>query len=135
MVIENTKFNSNLHDTYEIRKILFRDLYSKNECLENLKQCISKYIDCLSIDYNAHEWCFIIKIKKTSMRTRQGFVNNPIYYYSLIPMIYCDFLNEYKDIINASAPGVLDHLLYNPDQLSNLCHISCTQDNIVIFNL
>lgn len=135
MVIENTKFNSNLHDTYEIRKILFRNLYSNIECLEYLKECISKYIDCLSIEYNATEWCFVIKIKKTAMRTRQGFVNNPIYYYSLIPMIYSDFLRKYRDNINASAPGVLDHLLYNPDQLSNLCHISCTQDNIVILNL
>lgn len=135
MVIENTKFNSNLHDTYEIRKILFRNLYNNIECLEYLKECISKYIDCLSIEYNTTEWCFVIKIKKTAMRARQGFVNNPIYYYSLIPMIYSDFLRKYKDNINASAPGVLDHLLYNPDQLSNLCHISCTQDNIVILNL
>lgn len=134
--MENYEFKS-LHDTYQLRKILFAKLYNQSQYIESLKFYISKYIDCLSIDYDPNEWYFVIKIKKTSMRSRQGFKNDPIYYYSLVTSIYRDFLLEHKNIIagDSITPEELDKFIYNPDQLSNLCQISCAQDNIIIFKL
>ena len=134
--MENCEFKS-LHNTYQLRKILFAKLYSQYQYIEILKSFISRYIDCLSIDYDTYKWYYVIKIKKTSMRARQGFRNDPIYYYSLVPLIYRDFLTEFKDIIIGDdiTAEDLDKFIQNPDQLSNLCHISCAQDNIVLFKL
>lgn len=143
MFINDKSYSTNLPDTHSIRYILFLKYYN-TVYIEKLKEIISKYIDCLSIDYDSYKYSFIVKIKKTSMRKLHGprFTHQPTSYYPIISEIFFNFINEIKDGLKNELmtlnqdPLIVDRLLTSDGtKLNNLCHITCISDNILIINL
>ena len=142
MRIGQNDYKIDLTDIQNIRYLLFTNLYGNIVYINSLKEIISRYIDCLSIDFDSSSYKFTIKIKKTSMRKNSGFENDPNYYYRILPNIFYDFIQSNKEMICQ----IFDHNMDNGEEiinslcnqtycLSNLCQVTCMGDNIVNIKL
>lgn len=142
MVNENTQYQNDIIDINKIRYILFENFYSNFDYIKVLTDIISRYIECLSIDYSTTTFTYTIKIKKTAMRRLHGFVHDPIFYHSKVADIFREFIhaNEYEISLvmmkQYEEPlKVLNYIYNNPVLLANLCHVSCIADNILVIKL
>ena len=142
MIIDNQSYPTDLVDVNNMRYLLFTNLYSNANALIKLTEIIAKHIECLSIDYNAFNYTFTVKIKKTAMRRLHGFRHDPNFYYQIIPDIFSEFITANKDTILAALASsyqnpteVLNSIYMNKCIMANLCHISCISDNIIVIKL
>mgnify|MGYP003299239855 CR=1 FL=1 len=142
MRIEKTNYETSLVDINNIRYLLFRNLYGNTAFIQSLTEIITRNIDCLGIDYSASEYTFTIRIKKTTMRKMYGFYHDPNFYYSIIPNIFKEFIETHEPIIisilrekYADPFNIIQKLYMDHYTLSNLCHVSCISDNILVIKL
>lgn len=143
MFIDKVNYQTNLVDIQNIRYLLFTNLYGNEAFINSLTGIISRYIDCLNIDYSASNYTYTIKIKKTAMRKNHGFDHNPKYYYQIIPNIFKEFIqinqSAILSVLNqkyANAQEIMNSLICSDFYcLANLCQISCIADNILIIKL
>lgn len=154
MYINNLNYNntSTLHTGLIVKRILIENFYGRREYIDSLCESITKFIDCISIDFDEIKYEFIIKIKKTAMRSRKNnFINNSNYYYTAIMInIFRDFLLNHKveflSIVKRDYPDLIiyDDIdgyenLFNQFidtfSLNNLANITCYFDNIVSIKL
>lgn len=142
MIIDKHSYETDLTLVNEIRYILFTKVYNDITSIKSLTDVISHSIDCLSIEYDHMSYTFTIKIKKTSMRKIHGFNHNPNFYYAVVSDIFKLFLDMNENtIVDALSVKFTDpiaifvNLLHSPSKLSNLCHVSCISDNIIVIKL
>ena len=115
--------------------------------INSLRESISKFIDCNTIEFDSVNFQFNIKIKKTSMRAKKVITcNNSIYYRSILTDIFNDFISKHKDEIIRSlrSKGIYTSdedyqaayvSIINSFNLSTIGNVSCYFDNIVIIKL
>ena len=142
MFIDNKPYPSNLTDVDNMRYILNNTLYKDTNAIESLKQIITRYIDCLGIEFSPVNFTFTIKIKKTAMRKMSGFKHMSDYYYQTIPNIFREFISSHEQnvlqglrTIYPDPYSALQYYYNNISILANLCHLTCISDNIVIIKL
>ena len=144
MIIGNTAYSTtDLGDVLVFRHCIF-NLFQNNNYIQQLKDIISRHIDCLEIRYDQCTFTFYIKIKKTAMRKCHGFNHDPIFYYSKIQDIYKEFISCNENYIipavtqelHMTSPNEVSRLIYERSpMLANLCHVSCISDNVVVIRL
>lgn len=132
---------------YELRYLLHKGIYNDIENLQILIDAISKYIECINIEFDPSFMTIVAKIKKTGLRKTYGrdFSHNPYFYYQFIPDIFYDFLIHNHSIRNKliellgekyEDPYIqMDHIANCKTMFANLCIVSCMSDNIIIFRL
>ena len=148
MIIDGKLYPVDLSTINSIRYFLYNNFYNNDESIYNLKSIISKYIECLSIDYNYNDYEFIIKIKKTAMRKNSGFNNEPTFYYSRISEIFKEFIGNYENSIKEYLriqysskydsdyiTNIFNRIINDSNILANLCYVSCLGDNILVIKL
>lgn len=121
-----------------LRSIFNSRLYSDQTITLNLLETMQRTINPISIEFDALNYTFFIKIKKTNMNKTKGFSNTPEYYYNnfIIP-VFLEFMNSYRDQILGVGvdPFMFGMVLNNPSTLLNICHVTCLSDNIVSIKL
>lgn len=143
MFINNKHYQTDLVDINKIRYLLFTNFYSNANYIVSLTEIINNNIECIGIDYSSMDYTFTIKIKKTAMRkSYHGFRHNPnFYYHNTISNIFRQFLktheNEVIRILSTEFenPNYVLESIYNNDIMTNLCHITCISDNIIMMKL
>lgn len=143
MYIHNNYFKTDLTDLNAIRTILCTHFYSNPLYLTELQNLIAGNLETLNIEYNPNEFSIYVRIKKTAMKKFYRFRHNPDFYYHITPQIFASFIGNHKyEIVSLlnntgilNADQSVDNLLINKQRLSNLCHITCIADNIIIFKL
>lgn len=146
MYVANQQYTVDLSCVNKIRYLLFPILYSRQDCIETLKNIIFNNLECLSVDYIFNEYTFIIKIKKTAMRklNKKSFAEDPRYYFTVVGNIFTEFINTYQnDIINSiknyhysvDESVLMYSILKDPKLMANLCHITCISDNTLCIKL
>lgn len=134
MIVNNNNYYTNLANLNKMRYILFTNFFNRNECIQELTGYISTNIDNLSIDYDAIQYQFIIKIKKTGMRKIRGFHHASEFYYNqIIPNIFRSFIQNHHTELCSFFGGTIPEEVYT--NLSNFCHVSCLADNILVIKL
>lgn len=143
MYFQDHHYKTDLADVNAIRTVLHTTIYTNPTYLIELQNRISEALDVLGIEFNPNEFAIYTRIKKTGMRKFHRFRQNPDFYYQIIPQIFSGFIANHRcEIISAlSSTGVqnttmlVESLINNNQILSNLCHVTCIADNIVIFKL
>ena len=144
MFIDNTQYQTNLVDVNNIRYLLCVNFYSNPNMITNLAEIIRRNIECLSLEFSAEDFSFMIKIKKTAMRKLKGFEHNPSYYYQTIAKIFKEYISNNEQVIlhalKCSIPDkdpymILRYIYDNQDIMANLCHVTCIFDNTLIIKL
>lgn len=143
MFIGNQEFDTDISIVNTVRQLIFTNLYSDPAYVQNLMTTIYKYIDCLSIEYDPNTYIITANVKKTAMRKIYGarFKHEPNFYYQFIASIFAEYFNNHKDkIIELLATVYQDpydrfnKLVCSPI-MSNLCHITCLSDKILVIKL
>lgn len=143
MFIYGTQYQIDIGYINDIREALFSTVYRDANGIANLKDIITRYIECNNIEFSYTDCSFIIKIKKTAMRRIKDFFHTPNFYYRLISKIFYDLIisNEYVILDALGKVGykdpkmVLNDALQNTKNLANLCNVTCISDNILIIKL
>lgn len=148
MYINNVAYETPImHPSLSTRAVLFEKFYSNMYYINSLRESISKFIDCNTIEFDSVNFQFNIKIKKTSMRAKKVITcNNSIYYRSILTDIFNDFISKHKDEIIRSlrSKGIYTSdedyqaayaSLVDSFNLSTIGNVSCYFDNIVIIKL
>ena len=121
-----------------LRSTFNSHLYSDQAIILNLLEIMQRDINPISIEFDAVNYAFFIKIKKTNMNKTKGFNNTPEYYYNnfIIP-VFLEFMNSYRNQILGVGvdPFLFDMVLNNPSTLLNICHVTCLSDNMVSIKL
>lgn len=142
MFIGTKEFDTDISKVNTIRELIFTGLYSE-ATVQNLMTTIYKHIDCLSIEFNPSTYTITANVKKTSMRKIYGarFRHEPNFYYQFIANIFAEFFTNHKEkIVELLATvyqdpyEVFDKIVCSP-LMSNLCHITCLSDKILVIKL
>jgi len=143
MYLQDHHYKTDLADVNTIRTALHTTLYCNPIYLTELQNRIASHLDVLNIEFVPNEFAIYIRIKKTGMRKFHGFRQNPDFYYQITPQIFSGYIaNHRSELVNTlsstgvqNATQVIENLIVNNQRLSNLCHVTCIADNIVIFKL
>ena len=130
----------------KLRSLFFSNLYLKDYIIIELMEIIRSIVDPISIEFDARDYSFYIKVKKSVMR-KKGLIpiNSPLAIYeSYIKQIFVTFINnhikEVEGMITTSdmhedSRTTINRLLADDGSLVNMCHITYISDNIFIIKL
>ena len=130
----------------KLRSLFFSNLYLKDYIIIELMETIRSIVDPISIEFDARDYSFYIKVKKSVMR-KKGLIpiNSPLAIYeNYIKQIFITFINNHiKEVegmiaasgIHEDSRTTINRLLADDGSLVNMCHITYISDNIFIIKL
>lgn len=130
----------------KLRSLFFSNLYLKDYIIIELMETIRSIVDPISIEFDARDYSFYIKVKKSVMR-KKGLIpiNSPLAIYeNYIKQIFITFINNHiKEIegmittfdMHEDSRTTINRLLTDDGSLVNMCHITYISDNIFIIKL